>query len=55
VVAAIGLWFIADGLSGTWSGAGVVARGLIVVGAVLVVAFVVVGLAYLARRGGREN
>jgi hypothetical protein len=50
-VVAVALWFIADGLRGMWSSAGVVAQGLIVVAAVLGVAFVVVGLAYLARRG----
>ena len=51
VVFAIGLWFIFDGLSGMWPGAGGVARVLIVVGAVLGVAFAVLGLMYLARRG----
>ena len=51
VVAAIGLWFIADGLSDMWPAAGLVARVLIVVGAVLVATVVVVGLAHLARRG----
>ena len=51
VVLAIGLWFIADGLSGMWPGAGTVARVLIVVGVVLGVAFAVLGLLYLARRG----
>ena len=51
VVLAIGLWFIADGLSGLWPGAGTVARVLIVVAVALGVAFAVVGLLYLARRG----
>ena len=51
VVLAIGLWFIADGLSGLWSGAGTVARVMIVVAVALGVAFAVVGLLYLARRG----
>lgn len=50
-VVAIALWFIADGLRGLWPGAGTVARVLIVVAAVLVVGFVAVGAAYLARRG----
>jgi hypothetical protein len=50
-VVAIALWFIADGLRGMWSGAGMVAQVLIVVAVVLVAAFVVVGLAHLARRG----
>jgi hypothetical protein len=50
-VLAIALWFIADGLRGMWSGAGTVAQVLIIVAAVLVVGFVVVGVAYLARRG----
>ena len=35
VAAAIGLWFLADGLRGMWSGAGVLARVLIVVAVVL--------------------
>ncbi|HLM03648.1 MAG TPA: hypothetical protein VK402_00515 [Blastococcus sp.] len=51
VVAAIALWFIADGLRGLWPGAGTVAQVLIVVGALLVLAFGVVGALYLARRG----
>jgi hypothetical protein len=51
VVLAIGLWFIADGLSGIWPGAGTVARVMIVVGVVLGVGFAVLGLLYLARRG----
>jgi hypothetical protein len=51
VVLAIGLWFIADGLSGIWPGASTVARVVIVVGVVLGVAFAVLGLLYLARRG----
>jgi hypothetical protein len=51
VVAAIGLWFVADGLRGLWPGAGVVAQVLIVVAAVLGLVFVGLGVAYLARRG----
>ena len=51
VVLALGLWFIADGLSGLWPGAGTVARVMIVVAVVLGVAFAAVGLLYLARRG----
>ena len=51
VVFAIGLWFVADGLSGIWPAAGTVARVVIVVGVVLGVAFVVLGLLHLARRG----
>jgi hypothetical protein len=51
VVLAVGLWFIADGLSGLWPGAGTVARVMIVVAAVLGVAVAVVGGLYLARRG----
>jgi hypothetical protein len=50
-VLAIGLWFIADGLSGVWPGAGTVARVLIVAGVVLAVALAVLGGLYLARRG----
>ena len=51
IVLAVGLWFIADGLSGLWPGAGTVARVMIVVAAVLGVAVAVVGGLYLARRG----
>ena len=51
VVVAVALWFIADGLSGMWPGAGTVARVMIVAAVVLGVAFAVVGLLYLARRG----
>ncbi len=51
VVAAIGLWFLADGLRGIWSGAGTLAQVLIVVAVVLGVAFAVLGLLHLARRG----
>ena len=51
VVLAIGLWFIADGLSGMWPGAGTVAKVIIVVAVVLGLAFAVVGVLYLARRG----
>jgi hypothetical protein len=51
VVTAIALWFIADGLSGMWPGAGTVARVMIVVAVVLGVVFAVAGLLYLARRG----
>ena len=50
-VAAIGLWFIFDGLRGMWSGAGVLAQVLIGIAALVVVAFVVLGVLYLARRG----
>lgn len=51
VVLAVGLWFIADGLSGMWPGAGTVARVMIVVGVVLGGVFAVLGVMYLARRG----
>ena len=51
VVVAIGLWFIFDGLRGMWSGAGVVAQVMSVLGVVLGVAFAALGLLYLARRG----
>ncbi|MGZ9101230.1 MAG: hypothetical protein ACXW3O_16135, partial [Brevundimonas sp.] len=51
VVLAIGLWFIADGLSGMWSGGDTAARVMIVVAVVLGVAFAVLGVRYLARRG----
>jgi membrane protein implicated in regulation of membrane protease activity len=53
VVAAVALYFIADGLLGMWPDASTTARVVIVV-AVLVVAFVVVGLVYLARRGRQD-
>ena len=55
VAAAVGLWFIADGLSGIWPGASVVARVLIVVAVVLGVALAVAGLLHLARLGRRED
>jgi len=51
VVAAIGLWFLADGLRGMWSGAGVLAQVLIVVAVVLAVVLAVLWLRHLARRG----
>ena len=51
VVLAIGLWFVADGLSGVWSGGDTAARVMVVVGVVLGVAFAVLGALYLARRG----
>ena len=51
VVVAAGLWFIVNGLREQWSAAGTVATVLVVVGVVLAVAFAVVGLLYLARRG----
>jgi di/tricarboxylate transporter len=50
VVAAIGLWFIFDGLSEQWSGAGVLATVVAVVGVVLLVAF---GVVLLQQRTGR--
>ena len=49
-VTVIGLWFVADGLSGLWSGAGTTARVLIIGAAVLVAAFVVLGVAHVMRR-----
>ena len=51
VVLAIGLWFVADGLSGMWPGAGTAARVMIVVAVVLGVTLAVLGILYLARRG----
>ena len=50
-VVAVALWFIADGLSGVWSGGDTLARVLIVVAVVLGVAFAGFGILYLARRG----
>jgi hypothetical protein len=43
VVAAIGLWFLADGVHGVWGGPGVVVL-------LLVVAVVAAGAVYLLRR-----
>ncbi len=54
VVVAIGLWFIVDGFREKWSAADTVATILVVVGVVLAVAFVVVGLMYLARRSSSD-
>ena len=51
VVLAIGLWFVADGLSGLWSGGDAAARVMIGVAVVLGLAFAVLGVMYLARRG----
>jgi hypothetical protein len=48
---AVALWFIADGLSGLWPGAGGLARVLIAVVAVVVVLGVVLGVATVVRRG----
>ena len=53
VVAAVALYFVADGLLGMWPDASTTTRVVVVV-AVLVVAFVVVGLVYLARRGRQD-
>ena len=49
-VTAVGLWFVADGLRGIWSGAGVLARVLIGVAAVAVVLVVVLGVVSVLRR-----
>lgn len=51
VIVAIGLWFIVDGLRGTWPAAGVVARVLLVAAVLLGVALLAMGLLHLARRG----
>ncbi|MFD2091825.1 hypothetical protein [Blastococcus deserti] len=50
-VVAIGLWFVVDGLRGTWPAAGVVARVLLAAVVLLGVALLVMGLLHLARRG----
>lgn len=50
-VVAIGLWFVVDGLRGTWPAAGVVARVLLVAAVLLGIALLVMGLLHLARRG----
>jgi hypothetical protein len=52
VVLAAGLWFIVNGLREQWSAAGTVATVLVWVGVALAVAFAVVGLLHLSRRGG---
>ena len=44
VAAAIGLWFLADGVQGVWGGTG------LVVLAVVVVALLAVGALFVARR-----
>jgi hypothetical protein len=49
-VVAIGLWFVVDGLRGSWPAAGVVARGLLVLAVVLGVALLVVCVLPLVRR-----
>ncbi len=51
VVAAIGLWFLADGLRGLWSDVGPLAQVLIVAGVVVAVVLAVLGLLRLDRRG----
>jgi hypothetical protein len=53
--AAVALWFIANGLKGMWPDVGVLGRVLIAVAAVLVVAFVVLGGAYVMRRDRRDQ
>jgi hypothetical protein len=50
-VVALGLWFIVDGLRGTWAAADVVSSSLLVAAAVLGGAFSVVGVLHLARQG----
>jgi hypothetical protein len=50
-VVALGLWFILDGLRGTWPAAGVVARVLLVVAVLFGVALLVLGVVQLSRRG----
>jgi len=53
-VVAIGLWFVVDGLRGTWPAAGVVARVLLVAAVVLGVALLVLSLVHLTRRDGAD-
>ena len=46
----VALWFVADGLSGLWPGAGALARVLIAVAVVVVVLVVVLGVVFVVRR-----
>ena len=46
----VALWFIVDGLSGLWPGAGALARLLIAVAVVVVVLAVVLGTVSVLRR-----
>ena len=50
VVAAIGLWFLVDGLAGLWPRAGTGTQVLLAVVAVLAVVSAVAGMVFLARR-----
>ena len=50
VVAAIGVWFLAEGLRGLWSDVGPLARVLIVVAVVLAVGLAVFAFLRLDRR-----
>ncbi len=50
-VVAIGLWFVVDGLRGTWPAAGAVARVLLVAAVLLGLALLGLSLVHLARRG----
>jgi hypothetical protein len=51
VVVAAGLWFIVNGLREQWSAAETIATVLVWIGVALAVAFAVLGLVYLSRRG----
>jgi hypothetical protein len=53
VVAAIGLWFVLDGLSARWSGASVLAVVVAVAGVALAIAFGVVLVRQ--QRAGRDG
>jgi hypothetical protein len=50
----VALWFIADGLSGLWPGAGGLARVLIAVAVVVVVVGVVLGVVSVVRRDRQD-
>jgi hypothetical protein len=49
-VVAAGLWLICDGLSAYWSPLDLVAKGLVAVGVVLAVLFLLAASRYYARR-----
>lgn len=54
VVAAIGLWFLVDGLRGVWSEADAIVQVLVVGAVLVVVGAVALVLLRLDRRSGRD-